>query len=342
MRKRGYVFGGAAAIVIAAAGAAIAWFHPRLNLPFARTTCDTAVPSYWPDTELAQAALRFVKEIVAGDADAAYAELTADSRTATRPAKLRRSMHDIVAPAGPLSDVHLTEMYRINVAFGPQRNQVMCANSMLPEDRIAVTVTSAAKQAYVVVEAHAKTMDWTFILWFVHEQEWRVQAINVGPTKLGGRSPEDTWQQARGERNRNHAFNATILYNVAIQLADRGPNFHLTLQQRIRDELAKLAAPRELQGSMPLTWHFAGPDHYKIAWIGATAFDDKIYLSIVQMMEPWPTDQDADRRNRRLIADLGSAFPEYASAFAGVTVTARDAGGSHLLQTAVPPVAAAQ
>ena len=342
MRKRAYVFGAAAATLIAAAAAAIFWLHPRLDIPFSKTSCENALPPNWPDTALAQAALRFVGDLVSDNADAAYAELDAASQAATRPAKLRRSIHDIVAPAGPLSDFQLTEMYRIDVAFGQQRNQAMCANSTNPDDQVAVAVTSAAKQAYVVVEGHGKTMDWAFVLWFVDEQGWRVQAVNISPSTLAGRSAEEVWRQARGERDRHHIFNATVLYSAANQLADRGSNFRLALQQRIRGEMAKLTVPRELQGPMPFTWHLIGPDSYKIVWIGATAFDAKIYLSIVQEIEPWPTDQEADRRNRQLIAEVASVFAEYSSAFAGVTVTARDAGGSHLFQTAAPPVAAAQ
>jgi hypothetical protein len=339
MRKRGYILGAAAALLIAAAGTGVLWFYPYLNLPFSKTHCESVL-SYSSDPELVQAALRFVTEIVDGNADAAYAGLTADARAATRPAKLRQNIHDIIAPAGPLSDFNLTEMYKINVAFGPQRIRAMCARSTEPDDQIAVVVTSAARQAYVILEAHAKTMDWTFVLWLVDEKGWRIQALNVSPMKLAGRSAGDTWQLARDERNRNHTFNATILYIVAIQLADRGPNFHLALQQHIQDELAQLAVPHELQGRLPVTWKFAGPDNYKIVWIGATAFNDKIYLSMAQEMEPWPADQEAERRNRQLIAELGRAFPEYSSAFGGMTVTARDAGGGHLYQTTVPPVIA--
>jgi len=252
---------------------------------------------------LAQAALRFVDDLVADNADAAYATLTAASQQATRPAKLRHSLRQIIAPAGPLSEFRVAETYRIDVAFGQRSNRATCAPSARPEDQISVTVTSAPTQAYVIVAARSKTADWAFVLWLVREDGWRVQALNFGLTTLAGQSAKDTWRRARDERDRGHAFNAAVLYLAANQLVDRGPNFRLAIQPQIQGEMAKLQVPHELQGNPPFTWQF-GEHTYKILQVGSIAVDGKIDISITQEVEPWPTDQEAGRRNRQLITEF--------------------------------------
>ena len=140
------------------------------------------------------------------------------------------------------------------------------------------------------------------------------------------------WDLARSEQQTKHDFNAAVLYQTASQLAYRGPNFQLGIYSEIQKEILKLQLPPELQGQPPFVWKFGG-DEYKVLNVGPIGVGGKIYLMVTQEIAPWGADQEADQRNRALIADFERAVPEYSSAFAGLVVGAKESGGNRIFRT---------
>ena len=277
-------------------------------------------------------ALGFVNNMVGSKATAAYEALTADAKQAVPFDQFAGFVRQAIAPMSPFTDVHVSHTYVIKAASGGANTRIICGNLGRPEDWVAVSAKPGAETAYAVVDAQTKNNGFTFTLWLVADQNWRVEYFNMTVSSIAGKTAQDIWQLARAEQNSRHLFNAAALYATANRLASRGPNFQLGIDPEIKKEMARLQVPRELQGNPPVAWKL-GDDSFKILYVGPIGVGGKIYLSITQEIAPWSADQDADQQNSVLITEFIRSFPEYSNVFAGLVVGASEAGGHRLFTT---------
>jgi hypothetical protein len=146
-------------------------------------------------------------------------------------------------------------------------------------------------------------------------------------TAIAGKTALDFQNTAESEIQKNHDFNAFLLYQTALGLSQGGPFFRLGIFQIIRTGSDNIKPPRDLPPRPPYDWHL-DQSSFRILDIRAIGARQKIYLQIVQEIEPWDDDNDADKINHDLISAVAKAYPEYKDAFAGLVVTARERGGS--------------
>jgi hypothetical protein len=132
---------------------------------------------------------------------------------------------------------------------------------------------------------------------------------------------------AEVEQQRQHSFNAVILYTAALQLADRGPFLQLGLRSEIEKAVTDVAKPPILHGSLPFSWTF-DKSSFKVTNVGPIGVGGKIYLLVDHEIEPWSQDKVADQKNRELIAALNKVVDEYKEAFAGLVIRAHERGGN--------------
>jgi hypothetical protein len=142
-----------------------------------------------------------------------------------------------------------------------------------------------------------------------------------------GKTAEDLQRLAESERQKNHNFNAYILYETALQLAARGPFFQLGIQQDIQNGSENVKAPRDLQGRPPFIWQFS-QFSFKVLNVGPIGVGQKVYLQVDHEIEPWVNDGEADKINHNFISVFAKAYPEYEDVFAGLVVRAHERGGS--------------
>lgn len=279
------------------------------------------------------AGLDFARRVVDGDLDGAYGLLapeTVQAMARDRFADTARPLADLIRPfQDPI-------VRRTLLLTGAEKGggSMPCGSFDPDEGRVMLKYGKAAKQGYVLVEGKSGYQRWTLVLWLVAAPDWRVAHFQAALTLLAGRSATDLRNAARAERDRGHAFTAFMLYDWAGILADRGPNLQIALQSEIRKEAdaAPLQRPKELQGALPRTWSLGGQT-FTIGEIGPYDIGGELFLKLVQDIGPWTGDADADGRNRQLIAAFTESFPDYASAFAGLAVFARDDKGNRTHRT---------
>jgi hypothetical protein len=275
--------------------------------------------------ELEQAGLKFVQAVASKRSDDAYAMMTAHARETVTVDAIKGFVEQVqgLELTGALKVDHA---YLVEVDnFIGKSLRTTCSLSRHEDDWIAVA-TPGPKQAYVLVRGDSTNNAWTFILRLAPDQGWHVEHAQFQMTAAAGKGVEDVWALAREQRDRDHHFNAVLLYILASELAQRGPNFQLGMLSKIRSEMAKLQVPSELQGNAPFTWRF-GSSEYKIRKVAVTGIGGKLYLDIMQEILPWTDDTEADRENRKLMNEFKQAFPEYREAFE-LTVAAWEVGGS--------------
>jgi hypothetical protein len=270
-----------------------------------------------------------------GDApEDAYGMLAADARKAL-------SRDDFLALArrtrsfsGPLRNTRVQRTLLLTGSGQKINMWFPCGTYDPAEGKVSAAAKPLPKQAYAIVEGDAGPMGMSVVVWLVPEPQWHVLHFQYGLTGIAGRSAADLRRAAEEERDKGHAFNASILYDWAALLADRGPNLRLGLKSDIQAEAAAMTLPRpeELKGHVPFAWSLGG-QAFTISEIGFYDLDGALCLKLVQDIDPWTDDADADQRNRTLIQAFAAAFPEYTSAFAGLVVFARDKQGNRLFLT---------
>ncbi|KGM32217.1 hypothetical protein P409_22665 [Inquilinus limosus MP06] len=282
---------------------------------------------------LDQAGLDFARRIVDGDLDGAFSQLTPEAAHAMGRDGFASALRSIVSLVSPFQDPVIR---RTLLLTGAEKGggAMPCGTFDPAEGKVTVRYGKAAKQGYAVIEGKSGHQRWTFVLWMIAGPDWRVAHFQAALTTIAGRSVTDLLNAARIERDKGHAFTATLLYDWAGILADRGPNLQIALQSDIRKEAAAspLQRPQELQGPWPRTWTLGG-QAFTIGELGLYDLDGQLFLKLVQEVGPWTGDSDADQRNRRLIQAFATAFPDYAAVFAGLAVFARDETGARIYRT---------
>jgi hypothetical protein len=275
-----------------------------------------------------QVALKFVQDAVGPDPSTAYASFTSDAKGSVHLDQFVTAFQTGIKPIGPFKDLRVTHTYIATVTGGNQEQRVVCRNLSSPESWVAVNAKPGPAEAHVLVEGQTVNNTVVFVIWLIPEQgNWRVQYVDYATAEMVGKSAVDLRKMAETEWKRQHNFNAYILSETALQLADRGPFFQLGIRPEIDKQIAELDRPIDLQGRPPFTWHFE-KSTFKVLNVGAIGVGGKIYLIIDHEIEPWTEDKQADRQNRELMASFLKTYPEYKDAFAGLVVRAHERGGN--------------
>jgi hypothetical protein len=322
----------AVAVIAVAAGAGYVMGWRVIHQPLAPSCVADAAIDSTTRASLDQAALGFVNAVSGGNPVDAYAMLAGDTKGAVTPDKFLAALRASLGPVAPFSEIRVVHAYFVRVPPSGANQRVICGNLDRPDGWVAVTAKPIPEQAHVIVDANSKQGRWAFVLWLVPEQGWRIEGFNFTATGMGGKSLDDILALARTQADQHHDFDAVLLYGAAAQLATRGNNLQLGIESEIQDRIAKLPIPAFLQGKPPLTWK-VGDNSYKIDNIGAAGVGDKLYLAITWELSPWLSDADADTRNRLFIGNFVKAVPQYAAAFAGLVLVARDNNGNHAYRT---------
>jgi hypothetical protein len=229
---------------------------------------------------------------------------------------------------GPFKNLRATHTYIATVTGGSEEQRVICGNISSPETWVAVNAKPGPAEAHVIVEGQTVNNTAVFVVWLIPEQgNWHVQYIDYAIAEMVGKSAADLLKMAEMENQKQHDFNAFILYTAALQLADRGPFFQLGIRPEIEKEIGEVKKPNNLQGQPPFVWDF-GKSTFKVLNVGPIGVGGKVYLLIDHEVEPWAEDKEADRQNRDLITAFARTYPEYKDVFAGLVVRAHERGGS--------------
>lgn len=274
-----------------------------------------------------QAALKFVQDALGPDPSAAYAAFTADAKESVPLEQFVSGLQNGIKPMGPFKGMRVAESYVAKVT-GDQEQRVVCGNLSSPQTWVAVSAKPGPAEAHVIVEGDTVNNTMAFVVWLIPEQgNWHVQYLHYATEKMVGKSSDDLRRIAETEKQKQHNFNAFILYATALQLADRGPFFHLGIRPEIEKEIGETKKPENLAGQPPFRWTF-GKTAFKVLNVGPIGLGGKIYLIIDHEIEPWAEDKVADRQNHDLIAAFTGAYPQYKDVFAGLVVRAHEHGGS--------------
>lgn len=306
-----------------------------LSLPAAAIAQSCRIDDQIPDAERAAIeaeGLSFVNAVLAGKADQAYGDFTADTKAhlpadgfAQMMAGARRSFrgvqglhmgHDYLVAGADKGDADKGDADKGGADKGTAA-RFTCGDPRQPERSVSVAVKPVALQAHLLIEGDTTGDGFTFVVWLVHGRGWQVQNIYLGMSSMIGKSAADLWHMAQAQAKRGHNFNAALLYAVANNLAERGSDFELGFRPQMQGEIARLKPPPALQGTNSLTWHLGGKA-YKILAVGPVGARQKLYLMVNWQAAAWKDDQEAEARNRRLMTDFARVFPEYAEVFAGV------------------------
>jgi hypothetical protein len=272
-------------------------------------------------------ATEFLRTIINGEPGAAWDTLTAHSQQSIPRAQFVNGAMLGVIAAQP-RNLTLRHMFLIHVVGTPPPNaRVTCGPDPADsEQSFNMTVAPALEQAYALFSADGASNELAFVLWIVRDQSgWRVNSFAANPSTLAGRSAQQLWQIARVEHQRDHDFNATLLYLAAAQLVQRGPDFSLGYASQLATEQAAIPKPKELSGSPPFTLEDHGKA-FTLRTIGPSDVGGRLFLGATHEVNAWKSQKDADRLNRELISLIKRLFPEYSSAFAGIIVQGVERG----------------
>jgi hypothetical protein len=275
-----------------------------------------------------QVALKFVQDALGPNSSDAFAAFTADAKESVPLEQFVSGFQNSIKPMGPFKDLRVAHTYVPRVMGGTQEQRVVCGSLSSPETWVAVNARPGPAEAYVIVEGDTVNNTNAFVVWLIPEQgNWRVQYVQFATTTMVGKSADDLRKMAAIENEKQHNFNAFILYAAALQLADRGPFFQLGIKPEIEKAIGNVQRPPILQGKAPFVWNFDKLT-FRVLNVGPIGIGGKIYLLVAHEIEPWSEDKEADRKNRDLIVAFAKAYPEYKEAFAGLVVRAHERGGN--------------
>ena len=278
------------------------------------------------------AARVFVETLLGPTPDAAFDELSQEGQRDLSRAKLGAQAEALIQQFKP-TNLTVQHTYFIELT-GKSPGRVLCAADLSgPDGWESLAASDMPEQAHVAMSADTRNNQLAFTLWMVPEQNaWKVQSFWMNVQTLADKGPMELFELAQTQNAMDHKFNAALLYAAALQTTNRGPNFQVGLGQSIRQEMSKLALPAEIQGEPPFSWT-QDSTTYKVLSVGPVAIGGKIYVTIVNEVGPWQSDQQVDGWNKRLLAYFKQRFPEYSAVFAGVIVRARERGSNRAYGT---------
>lgn len=280
-----------------------------------------------------QSALQFVQSALGPDPSTAYVSFTSEARENVPSEKFASAFQNGIKPMGPYKDLRVAHTYIAKLTGGSQEERVVCGNLSAPESWVAVTAKPGPAEAHVIVEGQTVNNTAVFVVWLIPEQgTWHVQYIHYAIAAIVAKSAEDLQKMADLESQKQHDFNAFILYAAALQLADRGPFFQLGIRPEIEKKMREIKKPEFFEGQPPFTWKYE-KSTFKVLNVGPIGVGGKIYLLIDHEIESWADEKEADQKNRDTIAAFAAAYPEFRDVFAGLVVRAHERVGTRLFGT---------
>jgi hypothetical protein len=270
------------------------------------------------------AAVNFVNALFSSNPSDAFDALSKDGQLAITREKVATMGRDFL-PLSP-KNVAVQHSYEVSSVGKPSGPAVCGDDFSKPEKIVLLTQLDAPDQAAVLMSADAINNHLAISVSLVPEQgAWKVRGFWVNVSTLAEYDSNQLWQLGRAQQEKGHDFNATLLLSASLQLAKRGPDLKLGIVQYIQEDLSNLSAPIEIRGQPPLIWNKGAKD-FKILSCGPVAVGGKIYVNLVQEVEPWKDDAQVVARNKELIAYFKQRFPEYSEVFAGIVVRASERG----------------
>lgn len=275
-----------------------------------------------PDRQaLDTAATAFVAAVLKSDPKRAYATMSTAGHAAATQAQFETVAKGLQAARsiGPPS-VHRT--YEIEGITGDSpATRGSCDEPGSAGGPTFVSIGGGGgKQGHVLVVDPLDNAKRTFDVWMTSEGgSWRVNGFYGQLSEIAGRDGEALWAEAKAQRTRGHAFNATLLYAVASQTLSRGPNLQLSVAPAFQKDIGSFTQAAELKGPPPFHWTLNGQAFVvsNVTYSGVN--DGKVVLVINQAPAPWKGERDADQRNHRLIDAFMATHPEWLETFDAIT-----------------------
>jgi hypothetical protein len=300
-----------------------AWAQPAL---FASSCAEDSHIGEATRKALNSAAINFVDTFLGPDPSSGFAALSKEGQEGVTQEQFAAQAR-VIEQLQP-SDLRTQHVYLLNIA-GKSARRVICATDLKkPDGWESLATINVPEQAYVVMSAQARNNSLAVTIWLVPESTgWKVQSFWINASTLADQGPIQLWEMARRERDLGHKFNAVLLYAVAGQVANRGPNFQLGITQSISEDMAGLDVPAEIRGEAPFLWK-DGSTTWKVLNVGPIAIGGKIYVVISHEVSSWQTNNQVDGWNKDLLAYVKNRFPEYSEVFAGLVARAHERGGN--------------
>jgi hypothetical protein len=326
-----------AAVLVVAGIVAVGLWSGIFGVSAGRCQTDDELPAAAREP-YEQVALRFARNVVTADTSAAYAVFSAEAKQAIGAEQFAAAIRPMGQIFAGLTGLRVAHTYFLTSAAVGSNRMVLCTavahgSVAQPEGKVLVAEKSIPEQAHVIVEGDSNNNTWTFVLWLVPEEgNWHVHSFHIVPSAAIGKSAADIWAMAREQRNRQHLFNAAILYAGASELAFRGPNFQLGIWPEIQNEAKALQLPHELQGQPPFVWQFP-TGSYRVLRVGPLGVGGKMALMIRREVGSLNDNKSIDDQNRALIRDFTKLYPDYADVFNAIIIEAVEADGSRAFRT---------
>lgn len=296
-----------ALFLLAAAGAG-AWFFIRPHVAACSSNDEIPVAE---GEAIDAAALAFVEHLHDGRPDDALAAMSRGAETAEVSQALATLAENVRAAPG--EGRALQERYRL-LHLGPASGGTPC---IYGESVATLANGGGIRTAVAVVtEALPGAAERAWTLWLVREQgAWRVRKFNVGLSAVAGRRAADFLVEARRQAARGHAFNATLLYDMAGETAYRGSFFESAIGNRVVAERTVHRRHADLPAEPPYRFELGGRAFplqvVKLVGDGR----GELALVLTQPAGAWRGIDAAERSNLALIAAMNAHRGEWREVF---------------------------
>jgi hypothetical protein len=295
-------------VVISAGAGAFMYMRPQIGPVLSVCSHNAEIPQ-GERAEIIEAAERFMTLVRAEDAEAVRAAMSREAQQSTELEVLELAVQG-QRGAGELS---LTDIYKVDTPVGSRNGVSICGDASAPA---TISRHGGAHIAVTTIQQPLTGAMRTWTLYFEREDEaWRVRHVHFGVSGLAGRDGRVMRDLARAQANANHAFNATILYDTAAMLLERGDSFKPAEAYGLEDEREALRRHPDLPGNAPYTFHLgdASFDIRDLTIVGTS--DQGFVLFLNQAGSPAADVSAAAARNRALIDAMNAHRPEWRNVF---------------------------
>lgn len=311
MKSWGGLIGLLVVVAIVAAGI---YFGVRIGPVFSVCRADSEM-SQAEYSEVANLSIDAVRKMRAGEADAVYQMMSTDARAITDRDALVQLARTVGAPElkGEITARHVFRIF----ALGGSTGNVMCNT---PKGTAFLARGGGMRTAFAEVVEPVSGAERSWVVWLQQERgAWRIRALHTEVTAIAGHSGAHLWDMARDEAGRGHAFNATVLYDVAASALRRGPNMQPPEADGFAPAYSALQRHADLPGPPPLTFHLGGRE-FPIRWMTVTGTGDNKLTLIIDREGPIVSEGEAPARNHELIDAMNAHRGEWKDVFDAIVV----------------------
>jgi hypothetical protein len=286
-----------------------------LNIGFCESDSELAAPIR---KDIEEGANSFAGLVVSGKLEAAYDVMSAAAKKVTPAATFVANVGAFVKSAGPFEGMSVEHVYHLDVQGSGNPFTAPCG-PMRADDWVTVKVMPGLSQAYVILSSKTPNNDWAMTIWLMQESGgWHINDFSLNLSTMVGVTARKMLEMAETEEKAGELFNASMLYQGAMFLTQRGPDLQLGLAQTARTKLQAFNPAPELKGTPPFTWTLNGHD-YVVNGVTLLGIEGKLGLVFVLPQKDWPDDKEIDARNRRFLDDFMATHPGWSRAFGFLT-----------------------